>query len=338
MQPPHHVLHAVGRLDHADEQIPVAGVDAAEDHLRAIVERLVEVLHERLLVHAPFVQRPRRLGPSERPVVAEPLEEIAGERRRRRHRQRRRVRLPVDRRDVQLQLVVRLHQQQLRHAVQAHEEVDAELEVDPPAHLAGSSSSDCPCDFDRRGLRRAVPPDRHRHADVFLRLQLRDRRAILIAQRRPLARGSPGSWLRTIGLGGPMSSVRATSCSITQPLEDAAELRVAFLVAAQVGREVIERAHRPADVGQRQSREELAVRHVFGRKRDRHREDARAHAGLAGRDPERRAAADREELRLRDRDVAEQEARRLAPHHPEIRQGTSPCRARESRRCCACRD
>jgi hypothetical protein len=75
-QPPHHVLHSIGRFDDADEQIPVARVDAAEDHLGAIVERFVEVVHERLLVHPPFVQRPRRLRPPERPVVAKTLEQI----------------------------------------------------------------------------------------------------------------------------------------------------------------------------------------------------------------------------------------------------------------------
>jgi hypothetical protein len=30
-EPPHHVLHAVGGLDHADQQIPVLRVDAVQD-------------------------------------------------------------------------------------------------------------------------------------------------------------------------------------------------------------------------------------------------------------------------------------------------------------------
>ena len=78
-QPPHHVLDAIGRLDDADEQVPVAARRAGQDDLGAIVERAIQVVHERLLVHPPFVQRPRRLGPAERPVVAEPLEQLAGE-------------------------------------------------------------------------------------------------------------------------------------------------------------------------------------------------------------------------------------------------------------------
>ena len=89
MKPPHHVLDAVGGLDHADEQVPVPRIDAAQDDLRAVVERSIEVLHERLFVHAAFIERPRRLGPAKRPVVAEALEEVAGKRRWRRDGQRR---------------------------------------------------------------------------------------------------------------------------------------------------------------------------------------------------------------------------------------------------------
>ena len=45
-------------------------VDALEDHLRAVVEGAVEVVHERLLVDAVLVERPGRFGPAERAVVA----------------------------------------------------------------------------------------------------------------------------------------------------------------------------------------------------------------------------------------------------------------------------
>ena len=51
-----------------------------------------------------------------------------------------------------------------------------------------------------------------------------------------------------------MSSVLRDVLLHDEPLEDAAELRVALLVAAQIGREVVEGAHRAADVGQRQAR------------------------------------------------------------------------------------
>ena len=149
-QPPHHVLHAVGRFDDADQQIPVTGIDPAEDDLRAVVERLVEIVHERLFVHAALVQRPRRFGPAERAVVAQ-----RGRRGRRRTTRAHEigsggaVRLPVHRRHVELQLVAGVHQQQLRHAVQPDEEVDAELEVDPAAHASR---------FEQERLARRFPP------------------------------------------------------------------------------------------------------------------------------------------------------------------------------------
>ena len=229
-------------------------VDPVQDHLRAIVERLVEVVHERLLVHAPFVERPRRLRPAERPVVAEPLEQIARERRRRRHRHRRIVRLPVHRRDVQLQLAAGVHQQQLRHAVHPDEEVDPEVEVDPAAHLAR---------LERNRLARRFRPSRSSPrgssgsstacARPRAACSSRDRRAIAVAQRRPFRRIAcdllPDDRVRR----PDRARSCATSFSNTQALQDAAELRVAFFVSAQVGREVVEGPHRPADVGQRKA-------------------------------------------------------------------------------------
>ena len=118
----------------------------------AIVERLVQVLHERLLVHAPFVERPRGFGPAERAVVAHALEKLASERGGGRHRNRGVVRLPVHGRDVQLQLVVRVHQQQLRHAVHADEKVHAKIEIDPAAHLPGLEEQRFSGDFNGRGF------------------------------------------------------------------------------------------------------------------------------------------------------------------------------------------
>ena len=58
--------------------------------------------------------------------------------------------------------------------------------------------------------------------------------------------------------------------------------------------------------------------HVLGRERHRHGEDRRPHAGLAGRHPERRAAAQRRDLRLAERDVVEEEVGHLAPDHAEV--------------------
>ena len=156
-----------------------------------------------LFVHAAFVERPRRLGPAERSIVAQALEEVAGERGRRRDGQRRRVRLPVDGRDVELQLVVGLHQEQLRHAVEPDEEVHAELEIDPAAHLPRFEEQRLTLDLDRRRLRRSIPPDRQRQADVFLGLERGDRCPVRVAERRAL-----GADRLNLGLGRSGSAAR----------------------------------------------------------------------------------------------------------------------------------
>ena len=44
-EPPHHVLHAIGRLDDADEQVPLLGVDALEDLYRAFDDRAQVILN-----------------------------------------------------------------------------------------------------------------------------------------------------------------------------------------------------------------------------------------------------------------------------------------------------
>jgi hypothetical protein len=66
---PHHVLHPIGGFDDADEHVPIARVDAVQNHLGPVVEGPVEIRHERFFVHASLVQRPRCLRPPERPVV-----------------------------------------------------------------------------------------------------------------------------------------------------------------------------------------------------------------------------------------------------------------------------
>ena len=94
----------------------------------------------------------------------------------------------------------------------------------------------------------------------------------------------------------------------------------------------------PRRVRQRQARQQFAVRDLLGRERDRHREDAAAHAGAAGRDPERRAAANRDDLRPANRNPVEQElaAARGAPCRD--RAGRCSYRGPGNRRCCACPD
>ena len=91
-------------FDHADEQVPLLRVEALENHLRAVVERAIQVVHERLFVDAVFVQRPRGFCPAERSIGSEPFVEVGGERCGRRHRRRRIVRIPVDGRDIELQI------------------------------------------------------------------------------------------------------------------------------------------------------------------------------------------------------------------------------------------
>ncbi len=104
-----------------------------------------------------------------------------------------------------------------------------------------------------------------------------------------------------------------------EALQDAAHLGVAFFVPGQVGGEVVEGADRAADVGQRKPGQQFTVLDVLRRERDRHGEQARPHAVLPGRDPERRAAADRRDHRLLDRQVVEQELRRRLLDDAEVR-------------------
>ena len=168
------MLDAIGGFDDADEQIPLMRIEPLQDDLRTIVEGAIQVVHERLLVDPILVQRPRGFGPSERTIGAEPLVERGRERRRRRHGRRRIVRLPVDWRHVQLQLGPGADQEHLRHAVDPHEQIDREIEIDPFAPLVLAKMNRAVADFDRRRLARAVPVNGERQADVFAGLELGD--------------------------------------------------------------------------------------------------------------------------------------------------------------------
>ena len=317
---PHHVLDAVGGFDHADEQVPVVRVDAVENHLRPIVEGAVQILHERGFVHPAFVERPRRFGPAERPVSADALVEIACEGWRRRDRQRGSVRLPVHRRHVELQLLPGVDQIHLRHPVQADEEIDPEVEIDPSAPLARLQMDGFAGDLDRRGRRvAAVPVHLERNPDILLRLELGDARAVVVCERLCLRANRlellPHDRVRRSDELGPRDRTVED-----EPLEDAAHFGVAFLVSAQIGREVIERPHGPADVRQRKAGEQLSVGNILGRKGHRYRQNARTDAGLAGRHPERLAAPNGEHFRFLNRDPVQQEFRGLAANHAEIGQ------------------
>jgi hypothetical protein len=283
------VLHAVGGLDDADEEVPSFRIDPVQDDLRAVVEGAIEVLHELLLVQAIFVERPGGLRPAERPVGPEPLVQIGGKRFGKRHCRRRIVRLPVHGRDIELQIVIGLDQEQLRHPVHAHQEIDAELQLHPAAPLPLRQVNVLPRDVDIRRPGVPVPGNRERQAHVLARLQLRHLRPVVVgesplgAQLADLLSHDRVWWTHEL-------TTRRVAFEDQTP-QDAAELRVAFFVPAQVGCKVVERAHRSSDVRQRQAGEQLAVGYLLGRERHGHGENAASHATPPRGDPERRAAA-----------------------------------------------
>ena len=194
-----------------------------------------EVVHERLFVDAVLVERPCRLRPSR-----------ASDRVRAVRRDRGRTTpaptsatadcgVPVHRRDVELQLGAGGDQVELRHPVEAQQEVDVEVERDPLAPLVLGQldraarrcrrSPTCPrCSSGRRSA------DGRPRAPRARRFWSCRRRSACGA----LARASRSCW-PTIGLGGPTRSVCADVAVEDEALQDAAELGVAFLVAAQVG-------------------------------------------------------------------------------------------------------
>ena len=306
LESPHHMADAVGGFDDADEQIPPARVEAVHDDLRAIVEGAEQIVHEGLLVDPIFVERPRRFSPAERAEVPKPVVEVLRERGGRRNRDGWVVRPPVDWRDVQTQILVRAHYVHLHHALQAHQIVDAEIEHHPLAPLAFGKTDGVALDLDGGFALRPIPPDRHRDSDILACRQLGKLRLVAIGDTRALRLdlallSLDDRILRADELGACLVLIEH------EPFQDAAHLGVAFFVPRQVGREVVERANRASNIRQRQPRQQFAVLDVLRGKRDRHRQQARPHAGPAGGDPERRAAADRLNLRLLDRDVVEQE-------------------------------
>ena len=162
---------------------------------------------------------------------------------------------------------------------------------------------------------------RHRQTHVLARLELGDRHLVGFGRRRLRADAAqllPHDWIRRTDEVGVRHVAGITLGQETA--NQSAHLRVAFFVAADVGAVIREGPHRSADVGQREAGQHFAVRHVLGRIRHRHRQLARADARFAGGDPERRAAADRSDVRTRDRDVIEDESRRMAFDHAEIRE------------------
>ena len=104
-----------------------------------------------------------------------------------------------------------------------------------------------------------------------------------------------------------------------QMLEDPRHLAVAFLIAAEVGREIRVAADGAVHVGYGKAGEHLAVRHVFDGKRHGHRHHGASHASLTCGHPERGPAAERRDLWTRERHPVEQKRRRLDLRDTEFR-------------------
>ena len=87
--------------------------------------------------------------------------------------------------------------------------------------------------------------DRDRQPDVLARFELGDLHPVGVGWRRPRSRAQLAQLLPDDRVRRPDQLGLRDVAVEHQPLEDAAELRVAFFVAAQVGAEIVERAHRP---------------------------------------------------------------------------------------------
>ena len=212
-EPPHHVLDAVGGFDDADEQVPLLRVEPLQDDLRAIVERAEQIVHERLLVEPIFVERPGGLGPAERAIRSEPLIEIGrkgeaatdiggGGCRASSSPGKYKAAAPAGVDQISCAMPCTRTSRLMRKSRLIH-------------LLHSCSAGEWSCRRYRRSrLARAVPMDGHRQADVFARFELGNAHLVRRRSARALAR-SARSCCRTIGFGGPTSSVCATSPSNT---------------------------------------------------------------------------------------------------------------------------
>ncbi len=255
-EPPHHVRDAVGGLDRRHEQVPVVRLEPLEDDLLAVVHRAVGVVEELRLVEPALVERlVARLGPAERAVEPDLLRELLREGGRVGDRDRRVARVHVDGRAVDPQLAPRLEHAELRDAVDAHERVDLERERHPAAPLAGLQVELLALDLDVGRARALGPAHGHRQVDVLAGRERVEPRLLLLGEGTLLLLLAQ---LRLFLLQdralGPAQRRLGDAAVEQQPLQEAAELGVALLVRAEVGRPVIEGAERAAQVGQRQAR------------------------------------------------------------------------------------
>ncbi len=138
----------------------------------------------------------------------------------------------------------------LRHPFDRHKQIDPELQVDPLAPLTGLQRHLLATQIDVCGGTSLRPRDGQRERDILFRLKLCLRRAVGIGERgffcqlRKLRthdgiRGAVEGGTRRIALKG-------------QAPHDTTHFGGVFLEAAHVGAVIVVRAHRAADVGQRQ--------------------------------------------------------------------------------------
>ncbi len=99
---------------------------------------------------------------------------------------------------------------------------------------------------DIRGASLAVPTDREGETDVSIGFECRQLRLAVRAQRLLRAKLT---FLLTNDRVGRADDLGLRNVAVeNEPLENPAKFGVAFFVTAQVGRKVIERPHRPANI------------------------------------------------------------------------------------------
>src|SRR5258708_25237509 len=119
--------------------------------------------------------------------------------------------------------------------MQPHDEVDLEGEVNPRRPFTRFERDGPAIDRDRRALAGAVPLDGERDPDVLHRLQLRQLRAVALAECGPLA-ADRFDLLADDRAWRPVELARRRVSFEHEAFEDATHLGDAFLVAAENGR------------------------------------------------------------------------------------------------------
>ncbi len=234
-QPPEHVLHLVGRLEHRHEEIGVHGIQRIQHQRALTVEGVVQVLQEHFLVDLLLVQGPCVLGPAERLVEAQLPRQLRAVGGRAGDRDRRTARIEVDRREVDPHLGIRLHHVEAGDPVHRNHGRDVEFHRVPVAPLALSYG---PRPALERDLERvpAHPGELHGDGDV--------RNPTLVVPARE-------------GVPGPVDHRSAPSHGIQRQAGDLAP-HLGVRGPRGVGGEIGEGAHRAPDIGNPQPGKEYA--------------------------------------------------------------------------------